>query len=733
MTKTPHHPQSGYEFASSWAIGAEGTSYRGSVDRASSGKIAGWCLNLLDPKSQPELLLVCRQFLLAKVAYNLPRTDIAEATNTNVISGYEFTIKNVAPAFAKSFLEQHEEELSHELDDIADLRIIIKDTKYELDRYGQGVFDITYVELLTILRGIAAPTDSNLIDVKRDLLAKYGTANSLVAAPRESKEVRCIAFYLPQFHPVPENDEWWGTGFTEWTNVTTSKPLFPNHNQPRLPADLGFYDLRLDETRVKQAELAQEYGINGFCYHYYWFSGRKILQTPIERLMATGKPDFPFCICWANESWSRRWDGSESEVLIHQEHNLDIDTGLIDELLPMFKDPRYIKIDGRPLFIIYRVSLLPNAKELFRRWRQACVAEGLPPVYICMAETFGLANPSEWGCDSSVEFPPHKVVSSEIRQSVAGLAGDFAGNIYDYREVVERDLLARQPDYTRFRTVMMGWDNTARRGKSGTVFHHANPQIYESWLKSVVDYTRVMRRDSEKLVFINAWNEWAEGTYLEPDRKNGHEYLRATRRALTDSVGWRELINASKMQSNLEGETLQSFLSEIENHFVSMERSISFVRDRMLSQDLLLGRTKATDVKPPLLQGAPVIDGGRAWIDQLGTQKNSTHLVHDKDMSLFVAGWAVFDGQTIEQHSAMYISLHSLDSHVIYYARIYNRKKREDLLNMLSGNQSEILWSGFAENIVVNDVPPGNYAIAINFPHRNAIYRHVSNFVVTIA
>ena len=201
----------------------------------------------------------------------------------------------------------------------------------------------------------------------------------------EPKKIRPIAIYLPQYHPVKENDEWWGKGFTEWTNVVKAKPLYDGHYQPHIPADLGFYDLRLEETRKAQAALAKEYGIHGFCYYHYWFNGKRILERPFQEVFDSGKPDFPFMLCWANENWTRVWDGSENEVLLKQNYNEEDDRAHIRSLIPYFKDKRYIKVDGKPFFIIYKSSDLPDIERTINVWREEAKLEGLE-LYICRME-----------------------------------------------------------------------------------------------------------------------------------------------------------------------------------------------------------------------------------------------------------------------------------------------------------------------------------------------------------
>ncbi len=220
---------------------------------------------------------------------------------------------------------------------------------------------------------------------------------------------RAIAFYLPQFHPIPENDQWWGKGFTEWTNVIKARPLFKNHYQPHLPADLGFYDLRLPETRKAQADLARQHGIHGFCYYHYWFNGKRLLERPLDEVLTSGQPDFPFCICWANENWTRRWNGEDQDILIKQTYSSEDDLNHIRTLIPYFRDHRYIKVNGRPLILIYRVSSLPHPAQTAAIWRREAIRAGFPDLYLCTVVSLGTLDfdPASIGFDSAVDFPPN--------------------------------------------------------------------------------------------------------------------------------------------------------------------------------------------------------------------------------------------------------------------------------------------------------------------------------------
>ncbi len=351
-------------------------------------------------------------------------------------------------------------------------------------------------------------------------------------------DIRLIAFYLPQFHPIPENDVWWGKGFTEWTNVTKARPLFAGHYQPHLPSDLGFYDLRLPEVREAQAALAKKYGIHGFCYYYYWFAGKRLLERPLDDMLHSKKPDFPFCICWANENWTRRWDGQEDEILIAQEHSPEMNRAFAESVVPYLLDERYIRINGKPLLIVYRANILPDPGSTQAQWRQVFREHGVGEVHLCAALTFGFNDPVSFGFDSGMQFPPHGLAMQMLPSAAYGLE-DFSGRIFHYEQEALDALRRKLPDYTLFPTVMTSWDNTPRRKKAGTVFVKANPEIYEFWLRGTIAKVQQQYQGDERLVFVNAWNEWAEGAHLEPDQKYGHAYLLATRNALTQNHSWK--------------------------------------------------------------------------------------------------------------------------------------------------------------------------------------------------
>jgi hypothetical protein len=340
------------------------------------------------------------------------------------------------------------------------------------------------------------------------------------------RPVRVIAFYLPQFHPIPENDRWWCTGFTEWTNVVRAKPLFPGHYQPHLPADLGFYDLRVPEIRDRQAELAGSHGIEGFCYWHYWFNGIRLLERPFEEVLLSGRPEFPFCLAWANESWSRRWLGDTTDVLQAQAYSASDDRAHAQWLVRAFTDPRYMRVDGRPLLLVYNPGDLPVPDATTMVFREECVRHGLPDPFLVGISSHYEADWRRCGFDANLAFEPQLGL-------LPGLLEDGLG--IDYARARQR-MLSQPHDYPRIPCVVVSWDNTPRRGTDGIVFLNATPDAFEAGLRDAV--ISVSNEPAERrLVFLNAWNEWAEGNHLEPDERHGRAYLEAVERATQSAVG----------------------------------------------------------------------------------------------------------------------------------------------------------------------------------------------------
>jgi hypothetical protein len=348
---------------------------------------------------------------------------------------------------------------------------------------------------------------------------------------------RVIAFHLPQFHPIPENDEWWGPGFTEWTNVAKARPLFRGHTQPHLPADLGFYDLRVPETRDLQAQLAAAAGVSAFCYWHYWFAGRRILQRPIDDIIGSGEPEFPFCLGWANQTWTGIWHGAADRVLLEQTYpGADDDLAHFTDLLPAFTDPRYLTVDGRPVFYVFRPEQLPDPAEWTARWQSMARAAGLPGFYL-IAEisdllgygpTYSDIRSHGWDAGVYVRLPARQDRASRARMRLRR-------KVWGGPEVLPYDVQrAGVPDCVRAAAlpcVYPNWDNTPRSTRGGIVLTGSSPDRFAAQLRGALGELQGWSGE-ERLLFVKSWNEWAEGNYLEPDQQFGSGWLEALRRAV---------------------------------------------------------------------------------------------------------------------------------------------------------------------------------------------------------
>jgi lipopolysaccharide biosynthesis protein len=370
-----------------------------------------------------------------------------------------------------------------------------------------------------------------------------------------ASRVKFLSFYLPQYHPIPENDRWWGKGFTDWRNVVNSRPRFHGHNQPQIPADLGFYDLRLEETRIAQAEMANEYGIYGFCYYHYWFNGKMLLEKPFIEVLQSGKPKFPFCLCWANENWTRAWDGQDKEILEKQNYNASDRKEHINWLFTAFKDPRYIRVHDKPMLLVYRTDNIPDLEDRINDWRTLARENGFAGLYLCSVRSnFNQMEEKDIiksGFDAVVEFQPNyrdfpkmslpnflklslnslynKIINQFGLRSLLPLRN--ANHIYDYAQLVKIAMSRPHPDrYVKFPCVTPSWDNSARKNVA-TIIQNDDAVLFRKWLLHAIDKVERYSED-EKIVFINAWNEWAEGCHLEPDLRNGRSFLEAIRQAL---------------------------------------------------------------------------------------------------------------------------------------------------------------------------------------------------------
>jgi hypothetical protein len=353
--------------------------------------------------------------------------------------------------------------------------------------------------------------------------------NEAVKVNEDSAKV--ISFYLPQFHQVKENDEWWGEGFTEWSNVTKAAPQFIGHHQPRLPDALGYYDLSDVRNIIKQIELAKFYGIHGFCFYYYWFNGRRILEKPVDLFLENKDIDFPFCICWANENWTRRWDGMDDDILLNQTYSDDSDKQFSKDIAPILKDERYIKIDGKPVMIVYRPAIIPNIQKRVDIWRELLAAEGVNDVLFYMVQGFNVYDPRPYNFDGAIEFPPHNIGFGvePSNKEFEVVNPDYEGDIIRYKQMVDAasESPALMSNYPWIRGACPSWDNEARKPGRGWTVADSTPEFFKQWFKTLTRDVQKNQTNKENFLFINAWNEWAEGAHLEPDKKYGYGYLNA--------------------------------------------------------------------------------------------------------------------------------------------------------------------------------------------------------------
>lgn len=386
---------------------------------------------------------------------------------------------------------------------------------------------------------------------------------------QESKKARVIAFYLPQFHPIPENDLWWGKGFTEWTNVGKAKPLFKGHYQPRVPADLGYYDLRMPEVRTAQAEMAKDAGIEGFCYWHYWFGdGKRLLERPFNEVLNSGEPDFPFCLGWANHSWtSKSWTVGNSFVkdglLMEQKYSVEDYILHFNSLLPAFLDKRYIKVDGKPLFVVFSPLSIPNIPLFIDTWTKLAKDNGLEGIHFSgIYQNFEVREEGQTGI-KAYKLPNFKDAAKICYNKVLDAGFDSVNSRgitraqmktdsfwiyyfkrflhvilkikvlqkYKYEEIIKHLFVEEDRWENVFPTLIPNWDRSARSGKDAIIWHGSSPKLFKKQVEQLLEIIKDKPED-KKVIFLQSWNEWAEGNYVEPDIVYGKEYLEVLKKCL---------------------------------------------------------------------------------------------------------------------------------------------------------------------------------------------------------
>jgi lipopolysaccharide biosynthesis protein len=441
-----------------------------------------------------------------------------------------------------------------------------------------------------------------------------------------------VAFYLPQFHTIPENDEWWGKGFTEWRNVTRALPQFEGHYQPKLPGDLGFYDLRNVEVMHEQARLAREYGISAFCFYFYWFGGKTLLETPLRNWLNDKTIDLKFCLCWANEKWTRTWDGRGDEILIDQQHSPEDDIAFIEHVAEYMRDPRYLRVAGRPMLLVYRPTLLPDASATMLRWRMWCIENDIGHIHLVYVQSFDRAPPKELGFDAATQFPPNFFNTHDLSGRQRLINPDYHGSVLDWHGMQKAAGEAVEPNI--YRGVAPGWDNEARRPGRSRSFIHATTTAYRTWLEFAIRSAPLLN-SGPPITFINAWNEWAEGAFLEPCARRGYALLSATRNALSsvtqDERDWSHaVVHAWHL------DVLEHMLPKL--HVVASEMDITFTTtadkaeavQRLTSSlpgvnRIEIFENRGRDILPFLTVASRLTHRGVRWVLKLHTKK-SPHL-----------------------------------------------------------------------------------------------------------
>lgn len=355
---------------------------------------------------------------------------------------------------------------------------------------------------------------------------------------RREKDTKVIAWFLPQFHQLEINNKFHGQGFTEWNNTSRAIPMFVGHYQPHVPYDVGYYDLLNIDTLKRQIYLAKHYGVYGFCFHYYWFSGKKLMEKPLELFLDHKELDMPFCLNWATENWTALWDGGNKDIMLELSLKEGDDKRFMDDIIPYMSDPRYIKIHGKPLFIIYRVNIFEQEKikALICSFRERAQKSGFPDLYILVTTAFDFdEEPMEWGADALVEFPPHGFTQLMEKYRPEGYLNPyFKGDIFDASSFIkDRKYMKEHNGKKFFRSALTSWDNTARKAMSGgMIFEGFKPETFKQWLRDIMEESKKIHSDAENIVFVNSWNEWAEGSHLEPDMKYGYAYLQVVKETL---------------------------------------------------------------------------------------------------------------------------------------------------------------------------------------------------------
>lgn len=671
-----------------------GARLRGAILDYSGRQISGWIVDARSPTASISLSLFVGSHAIEETRTG--RAAPAGIGSRKAIGRPGFRIDLAKPGARRRLARALGKTLTDGGQPQIYLRVSLDDGEY----FEIPLFDNIAPDEVIVALGFSSADYSDLL---------IPNNNGIVTTPADptDKQVRYVCFYLPQFHSFVENDRWWGPGFTEWTNVSRMRPQFPTHQSPWLPADLGFYDARLTETRRQQADLARRYGIDGFCYYVYWFQGRRLLERPLELLLEDGEPSLPFCICWANENWSRRWDGSDAELLLGQNHSLEDDVRFIDDMAELLLDERYIAVDGRKIILVYRPSLLPDRQRLFEVWRARAKELGIGEILICNAMTFGEFDPRDVSCDAAVEFPPHTISTMEVPLSDLDAPATFTGKVYDYVDAV-RSSLGKTYDFPYFPAVMPRWDNTPRKGSRGHVFNRSSPEAFEVWLR---DATRRAQKGafSEPIVFINSWNEWAEGAHLEPDSRYGRAFLEALRRVASSEPISTQVRSNPELLDCLSRQELEQAMKETATH-------VELLGNLYRSEMFYSGLQHARNGMPVEMEGASESPAGSLFAIENINAQTGERVVVDPRSSILVRGWVCAGGGfEAARHRMAFLVLLSSDPEKQdqnSYCLIVDWHERPDVKEYMRA-ESKDCYFGFQLSFLARDIADGEYRLGV--------------------
>lgn len=672
-----------------------GARLRGAVLECSGREVSGWIVDTQSPTSTVSISLFVGFHCVEEGRTGRPAPADIGAESAIGRPGFHIDLstsgsrRRLARALRNTLVEPRHAQIY--------LRVSLDDGEY----YEIALFEGLAPDQVVVALGFSTEDYDDLLRPDND--------NRTVArfVSDTGKQVRYICFYLPQFHSFEENDRWWGPGFSEWTNVARMRAQFPSHESPWLPADLGFYDVRLLETRRQQGDLARKYGIDGFCYYVYWFQGRRLLEKPLQLLLEDGEPRLPFCICWANENWSRRWDGSDAELLLGQNHALEDDVRFIDDMADLLRDERYITVDGRKIIVIYRPSLLPDKRRLFEIWRMRAKELGLGELLICNAMTFGEFDPRDVDCDVAIEFPPHTVSAKEVSPSEINAPATFSGKVYDYVDAM-RSSLGKIYDFPFFPAVMPRWDNTPRKGPRGHVFTRSSPEAFEVWLR---DATLRARNSgfSEPLVFINSWNEWAEGAHLEPDSRYGRAFLGVVRRVASGEPISIQLRSNPDLLDCLSRQELESAVKEASAHV----EVLANLHHAGLVHSGIQPARKGVPVEAEAAFESPA--GSLLVIENINAQ-TSERVIVDPRYSVLVRGWicagAGFEASAARTGFLILSERAAGNGSNRAYCLIVDWHARVDVKEYMKVESKDCHF-GFQLSFSIRDLPDGEYQLSV--------------------